>query len=94
MTNITFIKLVDALSTVSPINVNTIESAKKTFDNFLKVVRKNYGYDFEKELAMYGVSSCVSFRTWLREEATINRLRKLPKGEIIIKKLESSAAKN
>ena len=94
MTNITFIKLVDALSTVSPINVNTIESAKKTFDNFLKVVRKEYGYDFEKELATCGVSSCVSFRTWLRDEATINRLRKLPKGEIIIKKIESSAAKN
>lgn len=93
MTHEVFIKLIDAMQHVPTINVNTIADSKKTFDRVIATVRETYDLNFEKRMAYYGVNSCISFRTWMNDENTLNRLAKFPQGQVILKKLEKSKEK-
>lgn len=93
MTNTFFVQLIDAMSTLSSINVTTVDASKKTFDNLLKRVRKEHGYNFEKEMSANGINSSITFRTWLNDEATISNLRKFEQGRKVVAKIMKSREK-
>ena len=93
MTNTFFVQLIDAMTNLSTINVTTIDDSKKTFENLLKHVRKEHGYNFEKEMAANGINSSITFRTWLNDEATHSELRKYAQGRKVLAKYEKSVEK-
>ena len=93
MTNTFFVQLIDAMTNLSTINVTTIDASKKTFENLLKHVRKEHGYNFEKEMAANGINSSITFRTWLNDEATISDLRKFEQGRKVVAKIMKSREK-
>ena len=87
-----FIQLIDAMNEIS-IDVTTIDAAKITFDKLLKVIRRDHGYNFEKEMATIGISSCITFRTWLNDESTHSELIKYAQGRKVLEKYEKSVDK-
>lgn len=93
MTTKFFVQLIDVMTALSSINVTTIEASIKTFNSLLKAARNKYNLNFEKEMAANGIASNISFRSWLNDEETLNRLRKYEQGRKIVDKVMKSREK-
>lgn len=93
MTTKFFVQLIDVMTALSSINVTTLESSIKTFNSLLKSARNKYNLNFEREMAVNGISSSISFRSWLNDEETLNRLKKYEQGRKIVDKIMKARAK-
>lgn len=93
MTTKFFVQLIDVMTALSSINVTTLDASTKTFNCLLKAARNKYNLNFEKEMAANGIASNISFRSWLNDEETLNRLRKYEQGRKIVDKVMKSREK-
>ena len=93
MTTKFFVQLIDVMTALSSINITTLEASTKTFNSLLKSARNKYNLNFEREMAANGIASSISFRSWLNDEETLNRLRKYEQGRKIVDKIMKAREK-
>jgi hypothetical protein len=93
MTTKFFVQLIDVMTALSSINVTTLDASTKTFNCLLKAARNKYNLNFEREMATNGISSSISFRSWLNDEETLNKLKNYEQGRKIVDKIMKARAK-
>lgn len=93
MTTKFFVQLIDVMTALSSINVTTLDASTKTFNCLLKAARNKYNLNFEREMATNGIASSISFRSWLNDEETLNKLKNYEQGRKIVDKIMKARAK-